>query len=677
MTTILVVDDEVDVEPLMQNWFRRKIQQETYRFHFAYTGREALNLLQNEPDIDLVLLDINMPEMDGLTVLNELSALDRLLGVVMVSAYSDMNNIRIAMNRGAFDFVVKPIDFSDLEVTIEKTAQYVRQLRESQQLKVISDLKTRFYDNITHEFRTPLTLILSPVEKLLQKHREPEELVVGLNMVERNAQQLLRLVNQLLDLAKLESGHLALSPRTGDLSDFVGQIVQLFKPMAEERGLTLTYESELTGFYSFDTEKVEQLVYNLIANALKFTPAGRVEVELKKGRSIQIIVADTGVGIASEKLPYIFNRFYQIIPTQPLAEQYLPDTSDKVPAFLNSGTGIGLALVKELTELMNGTVAVDSTVSKSPGQPSGTVFTVELPLATVESTAVRVVDSPLLQPLDWSAQSVSLPTTPEPATEPVDTTLLGVNGEKPLVLIVEDNSQLRMLLERQLSPLYRVMMATDGDMGWQIAQAELPDLVLTDVSMPKMDGYELTRRLKTSLITDHIAVVMLTAKTAQPSRIQGLQQGADDYINKPFHIDELHLRLKNLFIRQQKLRAYYQNVFSQPEVSFQPATATDKFLQTLYVVIEAHLDDSRFGVEELAHEVGMSRRTLYRKLLVVTNLTINDFMRQYRLRRAAQFLREGRNVSETAYLVGYESPAHFTTVFKEFYNKTPSEYTDL
>ncbi|GAB3033835.1 hypothetical protein GCM10027185_39490 [Spirosoma pulveris] len=661
----------------MQNWFRRKIQQETYRFHFAYTGREALNLLQDEPDIDLVLLDINMPEMDGLTVLNELSTLDRLLGVVMVSAYSDMNNIRIAMNRGAFDFVVKPIDFSDLEVTIEKTAQYIRQLRESQQLKVINDLKTRFYDNITHEFRTPLTLILSPVEKLLQKHREPEELRVGLNMVERNAQQLLRLVNQLLDLAKLESGHLTLSPRTGDLSDFIGQIVQLFKPMAEERGLTLTYESELVGFYSFDTEKVEQLVYNLIANALKFTPAGQVKVELRKGRSVQIIVADTGVGIASEKLPYIFNRFYQIIPTQSLTEQHLPDTSDKVPGFLNSGTGIGLALVKELTELMNGTVTVDSTVGKNPEQPSGTVFTVELPLVAVESATVHVIDKPLLQPLDWSAQSAGVPEVPEPEAEPVDTTLFGVNGEKPLVLIVEDNSQLRTLLERQLSPLYRIMLATDGEMGWQIAQTELPDLVLTDISMPKMDGYELTRRLKTSLITDHIAVVMLTAKTAQPSRIQGLQQGADDYINKPFHVDELHLRLKNLFIRQQKLRAYYQNVFSQPEVSFQPATATDKFLQTLYAVIEAHLDDSQFGVEELAYEVGMSRRTLYRKLLVVTNLTINDFMRQYRLRRAAQFLRQGRNVSETAYLVGYESPAHFTTVFKEFYNKTPSEYTDL
>ena len=471
---------------------------------------------------------------------------------------------------------------------------------------------------------------------------------------------------------------MSLSPRTGDLSDFIGQIVQLFKPIADERGLTLTYQSDLTGFYSFDTEKVEQLVYNLVANALKFTPAGSVTVALKKGDSVRIVVSDTGIGIASEKLPYIFNRFYQIISPQPLAGQYLPDTSDKVPAFLNSGTGIGLALVKELTELMNGTVAVESTVSKSPGQPSGTVFTVELPLPTVESATAQVVGRPLMQPLDWSAQSTSLQQLAPAATaEPADASLLGVNGEKPLVLIVEDNSQLRILLERQLSDLYRVVTAIDGEMGWQIAQNELPDLVLTDVSMPKMDGYELTRRLKTSLITDHIAVVMLTAKTAQPSRIQGLQEGADDYINKPFHVDELLLRLKNLFIRQQKLRAYYQNIFSQPDVSFQPATATDKFLQTLYSLIEAHLDDSRFGVEELAHEVGMSRRTLYRKLLVVTNLTINDFMRQYRLRRAAQFLREGRNVSETAYLVGYESPAHFTTVFKEFYNKTPSEYADL
>jgi signal transduction histidine kinase/AraC-like DNA-binding protein len=669
MTTILVVDDEVDVEPLLQSWFRRKIQQKTYRFRFAHNGREALTMIQADPtSIDLVLLDINMPEMDGLTLLSELLNYSSMLAAVMVSAYGDMNNIRTAMNRGAFDFVTKPIDFADLEVTIEKTASYVRQLRESQQLKVISELKTRFFDNITHEFRTPLTLILSPVEKLLQRHHEPADLHTGLLTVERNAQQLLRLINQLLDLAKLESGHLAVTPRAGDLADFVGQIINAFRPVANEQGLALNYETNLTDFYLFDAEKIEQIVYNLVANALKFTHSGEVSIYLRQGGlGVQLRVVDTGIGIAAEKLTYIFNRFYQVIPSP--VDQYQGNEAGKLTTFINSGTGIGLALVKELAELMNGTVAVQSAVGDEADSPSGTIFTVELPLPIVAGQLGSVAPfRPAMRVIDWSGPTLNSSAISDESDAD--------QQDKPLVLVVEDNAELCAFLAGELATMYRVMTATDGTMGLQLAQSELPDLVLTDVMMPGMDGYELTHRLKTEPATDHIAVVMLTAKTAQPSRIEGLQQGADDYIGKPFHLDELHLRIHNLLVRQQTLRAHYQERLTQADVPFQgqSETMTDKFLQKLYGLIELHLDDSQFGVEELAHEVGMSRRTLYRKLTAVANLTINDFMRQYRLKRGIQFLREGHNVSETAYLIGYESPAHFTTIFKEFYHKTPSEF---
>ena len=669
MTTILVVDDEVDLEPLLQNWFRRKIQQKHYSFRFAHNGREALTMIQAEPTaFDLVLLDINMPEMDGLTLLSELPTYSSMLAAVMVSAYGDMNNIRTAMNRGAFDFVTKPIDFADLELTIEKTAGYVRQLRESQQLKVISELKTRFFDNITHEFRTPLTLILSPVEKMLQLHREPETLRMGLLTVERNAQQLLRLINQLLDLAKLEAGHLTISPRAGDLAGFVEHIVEAFRPVANERGLALNYDTDLTDFYSFDAEKIEQIVYNLVANALKFSHSGGVTVHLKQvGPVVQIRVADTGVGIAAEKLTYIFNRFYQVMPSQ--ADERQAGEAGKLTTFINSGTGIGLALVKELAELMNGTVSVESSVGDQAGIPSGTVFMVELPLPTVEERSVATIPlRPAMRVTDWPGQLPnSSVTTDEPDAEGL---------EKPVVLVVEDNAELCAFLAGELATRYRVLTATDGNEGLQLAKSELPDLVLTDVMMPGIDGYELTHRLKTNPATDHMAVVMLTAKTAQPSRIEGLEQGADDYISKPFHLDELHLRLHNLLVRQQTLRVHYQEQVTQADVPFlvPSETMTDKFLQKLYSLIESHLDDSQFGVEELAYEVGMSRRTLHRKLTAVANLTINDFMRQYRLKRGIQFLREGHNVSETAYLIGYESPAHFTTIFKEFYQKTPSEF---
>ena len=668
MTTILVVDDEIDLEPLLLNWFRRKIKDATYAFHFAHNGYEALTVLRNEPTIDLLLLDINMPEMDGLTLLTKLPAVNPLLLVVMVSAYGDMGNIRTAMNRGAFDFVCKPIVFADLEITIEKTARQVRQLRESHQLKVIDELKTRFFDNITHEFRTPLTMILAPVEQLLKRFQDSVELQHSLGMVERNARQLLRLINQLLDLTKLESGHLTVSAQAGDVGDFVGQIVQAFDSAAREKNLTLTYENELTNYYTFDADKLEQIVYNLIANALKFTRSGRVTVGLSASPMVQLTVTDTGIGIIPEKLPYIFNRFYQI--QQPGISGHAPSHQ-----FAHPGTGIGLALVKELTELMGGSVAVDSVSVLADTGLSGTTFTVQLPLLPVEHDAAL---SPLVRPL-LAISAVG--TVVRPLHE---MTQADGEAEKPLVLIVEDNTELNAFIAGELADQYRILTAHNGNEGWELAQTELPDLVLSDIMMPGldgpgldgsgMDGYQLTRKLKAHPITDHIAVVLLTAKTAQPSRMEGLEQGADDYISKPFHVDELRLRIHNLLTRQHTLRTHFQQQFSRPNEPIHPETTADAFIKNLYERIENHLDDSQFRVDELAHEVGMSRRTLHRKLVSVTSLTVADFIRQYRLKRSGDLLRQGHNVSETAYMIGYESPAHFSTVFREFFGKTPTEW---
>ena len=659
MTTILVVDDEIDLEPLLLNWFRRKIKDSAYAFHFAHNGYEALTILRNEPTIDLLLLDINMPEMDGLTLLTKLPAVNPLLLVVMVSAYGDMGSIRTAMNRGAFDFVCKPIVFSDLEITIEKTANQVRQMRESHQLKVIDELKTRFFDNITHEFRTPLTMILAPVEQLLKRFQDSVELQHSLGIVERNARQLLRLINQLLDLAKLESGHLTVSLQAGDPGNFVGQIVGAFEAIAREKNLTLIYENELADYYTFDAEKLEQIAHNLIANALKFTHAGKVTVRMSAGSMVQLTVTDTGIGIVPEKLPYIFNRFYQI---------QQPGINGSAPSyqFAHPGTGIGLALVKDLAELMGGSVSVDSVSVMAETGLSGTTFTVQLPLLRAE---INAKDDPFIRPLVPVKDVVTLviPLHRTPGKEVIAT-------EKPLVLVVEDNAELNAFISGELADRYRIITAHNGDEGWELAQTELPDLVLSDIMMPGLDGYQLTRKLKTSPVTDHIAVVLLTAKTAQPSRMAGLEQGADDYISKPFHVDELRLRIHNLLARQQTLRTHFQQQFSHPDELLQPETLGDSFIKSLYQHIENHLDDSQFRVDELAHEVGMSRRTLHRKLTSVTNLSVTDFIRQYRLKRAAELLRKGHNVSETAYMIGYESPAHFSTVFREFFGKTPTEW---
>ncbi|MBO0937200.1 response regulator [Fibrella sp. HMF5335] len=671
MTTILVVDDEPDLEPLLLNWFRRKIRDSTYVFHFAHDGYEALALLQQEPTIDLLLLDINMPDMDGLTLLAKLPALNPFLLVVMVSAYGDMTNIRAAMNRGAFDFVCKPIVFTDLDITIEKTARQVRQRREAHQLKVIDELKTRFFDNITHEFRTPLTLILAPVEQLLKRFRDSAELQHSLGIVERNARQLLRLINQLLDLAKLESGHLTVSLQAGDLGDFVGQIVRAFEPMAREKNLTLTYENELTDFYTFDADKLEQVAHNLIANALKFTSAGQVMVRLSQEAMVQLTVTDTGIGIVPEKLPYIFNRFYQVQE---------PDVKGRAPShqFASPGTGIGLALVNELTELMGGRVSVSSVSTRAETGLSGTTFTVELPLSKVHE---ETGNDPLIRPLLPVAEVVALIRPLHGTAERESTTT-----EKPLVLVVEDNAELNAFIAGELADSYRILTAFTGDEGWALAQAELPDLVLSDIMMPGLDrpgldgpgldGYQLTRRLKTDPATDHIAVVLLTAKVAQSSRMEGLEEGADDYIGKPFHVDELRLRIHNLLARQQALRAHFQQQLSHPNEPISPETVADSFIRNLYTLIEKHLDDSQFRVDELAQAVGMSRRTLHRKLASVTSLNVTDFIRQYRLKRACELLRQGYNVSETAYMIGYESPSHFSTVFREFFGKTPTVYVE-
>ncbi len=647
-TKILVVDDETDLASLVRQYFRRKIADGTYDFRFAGGGQAALTTLRAEPDFDVVLLDINMPDLDGLAVLDQLPALLPTAQTVMVSAYSDMANIRAAMNRGAFDFVCKPVDFPDLEATLEKTIRSVEQLREVARLKALDALKSRFFDNITHEFRTPLTLIQAPTEKLLAELGENETALRHLTTVQRNAFRLHDLIDQLLALTRLEAGHQLVTLTSGDLGDFAGQLVGGFGNVAEQRGLHLTYENLLPGFYAFDADKIEHIVYNLVSNALKFTNAGgRVTVALQAtAAGVRLHVADSGVGIRPEIVPFVFDRFFQ---------------ADDSPLRPFTGTGIGLALVREYVELMRGTVGAAST----PGQ--GSVFTVDLPLTPIEP---EIVAGAALRP--------SLPVVFEgPAIAAGVRERLGqatggvADDARPTVLVVEDSAELLDFIMESLPPAYRVLGANNGREAWEILPSELPDVVISDVLMPFMDGLELCRRIKTDAAYHHIAVLLLTARGEHAHVVDGLRVGADEYVGKPFHLDELLLRVRNLLDHQRNLRAHLQRQFSVPEAAFQPEKTQDVFLKNLYEALESHLDDSTFGVDELARAAAVSRRTLYRKLTAVTGLSAHELLRQYRLKRAVQFLQAGHNASETAYLVGYESPAHFSTVFKEFYGKPP------
>ena len=644
---ILLVDDEDELENLFKQMFRRQIQASVYEFIYVRDGQEALTLLEQQPDIDLVLSDINMPGMDGLTLLAKLAEINPIIRTVMVTAYGDMGNIRTAMNRGAFDFLIKPINFQDLEATIEKTIRYTQQLRESADLKAVDEMKTRFFANITHELRTPLSLIVSPVDKLLETADLPAPYQLLLSTVRRNARQLLRLINQLLDINKLEARQMDVVNEVGDLPGFVGQIVDLFRPSTDIKRLTLTYETDLRpGNYVFDAGKWEKILYNLLSNAIKFTESGGITIRLtQRPEAAQLTVIDTGIGIPTDKLPYIFNRFYQ---------------TDNARARAYEGSGIGLALVHELTLRLGGTIRAQSQ-TEGPGGQAGTQFVLEIPLQPVGNYR--------------EAQSAVVPTTlidlPPTALAGTDSVL---SRDTPLVVVVEDNAELREFIVAELATTYRIRSAANGYEGWVLAKEELPDVIISDLLMPRMDGYALIEQVKADPATDHIAIVLLTASVEQESRLKGLAYGADEYVTKPFHIGELRLRVGNLLSRQQKLREHYRQQLAQPDAVAPPESVKDVFLRRLYKLLEQRLDDSSLSVEWVADQLAMSRKTLYLKVHTLTHLSPNELIRQYRLRKSIDLLRAGHNTSETAYLVGFESPSYFTKVFREFYHQTPTEY---
>ena len=552
-----------------------------------------------------------------------------------------------------------------LEVQVAERTYELHQ--QAHQLRELDEVKSRFVANVTHEFRTPLSLIIGPVEKLLQESRFDRS---TLAMVERNARHLLRLINQLLDLSRLENNHMASSLTQGDVPEFVAQIVDLFRPLAGQKAITLVYQTEPfpPQPFGFDADKWEKILTNILANALKFTHAGGVVTlrlvpiwTVDELTGVRVEVTDTGIGISAEALPHVFDRFYQA-------------DSSHTRAYL--GTGIGLALTKELTDLLGGTITVASTPD------AGTIFCLMLPVQSVSDR----VDIPQLS---WQLHD---PKTELPMSMPVSGTATdpsdngrtgfrrtGFRHTASRLLIVEDNDELREFLVNELSPTYSVIQAADGVEGWAMVQTELPDLVLTDVMMPRMDGHQLTHCIKTHAETDHIAVVMLTAKSNQQSRIEGLRQGADEYLAKPFSVAELHLRLHNLISRQQKLVAYYRQQFVLPTVVYTEPEATkvavtDPFLTRIYGLLDQHLDDDSIGVDWLADQMSMNRKTLYRKVQSLIQLPPADLIRQYRLRKAAELLRAGRNVSETADLTGFSTASHLASVFKDFYQQTPTEF---
>lgn len=446
----------------------------------------------------------------------------------------------------------------------------------------------------------------------------------------------MRLVNEFLDFTKLHHGQLRLKTAAGEIDIFTANCVNTFEAAANDKSITLRFTAvNVTGLYLFDEEKWEKIVSNLISNALKFTPVnGTITVTLTAvaDKHIQLEVSDDGPGVPAALQQKIFTRFFQ---------------ADDSALRNYGGTGIGLSFVKELTTLMEGRIELDS-------KPGGlTRFIVTVPL--------KKVDHPQAMPI---SEGVHLQKTTE--QKPQD--------DAPLLLVVEDNDELRAFLVETLRGQYRVLEASDGLKAWDIILQELPDMVISDVMMPGQEGFDLCKICKTDKRTSHIGFILLTSKSAHDSRLKGLEAGADDYITKPFSLPELELRTANLFQLLQKQRERWQSQFSNLAPAEPLPTINNLFLEQLYKEIDAKLDDPELGIDYLCKVMAMSRSTLNRKLRALLNISTNDLIRQYRLQKASDLIIAGSDMATAAYQTGFSSPSYFSQCFKEQYGLSPSDW---
>lgn len=519
--------------------------------------------------------------------------------------------------------------------------QLARQLTlvENKRLRELDQVKTNLYTNITHEFRTPLTVILGITQQL---RKEVKKMTLPkLTLIQRNSQQLFELINQMLDLSKLESGFMRLNPIQADIIAYLNYLVGSFTSYAEQKEIDLQFSSDIEHLsMDFDPKVVQQVLSNLLSNALKFTPAGgEISVELStKDDYFQLQVSDTGEGIEQEQLMHIFDRFHQV------------DTSTTK---IHEGTGIGLALVKEWVDHMKGRISVQSESGM------GSAFLLELPI----TNAAAITNTPIQEPLEVPEDSINKPSS--------DTNPLNL----PLVLLIEDNADVAQYLRLALEHRYQCIHAVDGQEGVDLAWAQIPDLIISDVMMPKMDGYEVCRVLKNDERSNHIPIILLTAKVDFEDRIEGLTQGADAYLAKPFAEEELLIRMDNLLeLRKQLQHKYSQNLLPDTSLVAKPVQIQDPFLEKLELTILDHLEKENFGSEELAKALFLSRSQLHRKIKALTGKSTSIYLRMIRLREAQKLLSNtSLSISEIAYKVGFKSPVYFTQIYKDTFGAPPSE----
>lgn len=570
----------------------------------------------------------------------------------------------------------------ELEAIVSERTVKIR--KQAEKLQELDQLKSRFFANISHEFRTPLTLILGPLEDVLGKIKDASTRD-ELKLMERNANRLLRLINQLLDLSRLESGKMQLQASEGDLLAFVKGIVMSFTSLAKQKNIDLQFEmtgeSESISLIAyFDNDKMEKIFSNLLSNAFKFTPnGGKVIVtmgnnsefgssnaESLKGQAefenVKITIQDSGSGIPEDRLPFIFDRFYQV---------------DGSATRTHEGTGIGLALTRELVELHQGKIEAHSK------EGEGTTFIIYLPLgnAHLQSGQITEVSNTEVSNAELGMQNAELKESSPidiPHSEfdiPRGGRSNSLKEQSEIVLIVDDHPDVRQYIRRNLEGDFTVIESVDGVQGLDSAIENIPDLIISDVMMPGMDGYQLCEALKTNEKTSHIPVILLTARASEEDKLAGLETGADDYLVKPFNSKELRTRVNNLIELRRMLRERYRKEGLLQPREIAVTSTEEKFLQKLMKTVEDNLAEEDFSVEKLSSELAMSRRQLLRKIRALTGQTASDFIRSARLTHARQMLEKGAGtVSEIAYDVGFNNLAYFSRSFKKEYGITPSEF---
>ncbi len=516
--------------------------------------------------------------------------------------------------------------------------------REANQLHELDLMKIKFFTNVSHEFRTPLTLMLTPLEGLLNTTQLDGGLKNQLSLIHRNARRLLNLVTQLLDFKKMEIEESEYTPERGDIIRFIREIAHTFSDLSERRHIAFTFLSDMETRYTlFDQEKLSRIMYNLLSNAFKFTPeGGKVAVGLKLSKNadhsmLEIRVTDSGIGIPEADQSKIFDRFYQ----------------HRIPSsMMNEGSGIGLSITREFVKLHGGTITVESEEGK------GSSFVITLPLEEAsDHTEVTVVSEPVH--------------SKEEEVIAID----DLNADRPVLLLVEDNDEFREYMAQMLQSQYQVHEAANGKIGLDMTLDLIPDLIVSDIMMPEMDGIELCKAIRADHRISHIPVILLTARAEDDQQLQGYETGADAYVTKPFRLDILLVRIRNLIQKRDLGRKQFQQHIKVEPSEVAIRSMDEEFIAKAVKVVEDKMGNPEFTVEELSSEMAMSRVYLYKKLLSLTGKTPVEFIRIIRLRRAADLLLKSQlTVSEVAYQIGFNNPKYFTKLFKEEYNVLPTEY---